>query len=128
MNPPIISQETFDRAADARMTAKKKRGINTKPVIYGYTADPEDPDRLMIDEEAAASIRHIFDLKASGKSIREIDARAKYAINIIGIASKGDLNIMPSPDDRFKEGDHVRLISDKEAAERLFKELDRTEC
>ena len=31
------------------------------------------------------------------------------------------------PDDKFKEGDHVRLISDKEAAERLFKELDRTE-
>lgn len=72
MNPPIISQETFDRAADARMTAKKKRGINTKPVIYGYTADPENPDMLMIDEEAAASIRHIFDLKASGKSIRVI--------------------------------------------------------
>ena len=83
-------------------------------------------DYIELDEEY--SIYEIPVLPAwIGKSIREIDARAKYAINIIGIASKGDLNIMPSPDDRFKEGDHVRLISDKEAAERLFKELDRTE-
>ena len=113
MNPPIITRETFDRAADARMTAKKKRGINTKPVIYGYIEDPEHPDRLMIDEEAAEIVRHIFDLKAAGKSIREI----AVILNEEEILTPRDHQtwrlhgVLPDPGKRWRPGAVYMIVS-----------------
>ena len=36
---------------------------------YGYLKDPEDKNRLIIDEYAATIVTMIFDLKLSGMSI-----------------------------------------------------------
>lgn len=45
-----------------------------------------------------------------GKSIKELDVRRKYRINIIGIKFEGELKLLPGADYCFKECDHIMLI------------------
>ncbi len=44
----------------------------TNAAIYGYRKDPEDKDHWLIDEEAAAVVRRIYQLAISGKGYAEI--------------------------------------------------------
>jgi len=45
------------------------------PVPYGYKRNPEDKGYLLIDEEAAAVVRYIFDMKITGMSDPDICRR-----------------------------------------------------
>ncbi|SFD61350.1 trk system potassium uptake protein TrkA [Bacillus sp. 491mf] len=49
----------------------------------------------------------------SGKSIKELDIRAKLNLNVIAIKSKGRINISPSPDEVVQEGDGLVMIGEK---------------
>ncbi len=49
-----------------------------------------------------------------GKSIKDVNVRAEYNINIIGIVSDGTTMIMPSADYIFCENDHIKVISERE--------------
>ncbi|MDR1132451.1 MAG: recombinase family protein, partial [Oscillospiraceae bacterium] len=63
----------------------KKRRISNKvkggsgeplsPPPYGYMKDPENPKRWVVDEDAAVSVRRIYDMTLGGNGIAEI-ARA----------------------------------------------------
>ena len=61
----------------------------------------------------------------AGKSIREIGVQAQYGINIIGVVRNGVTNIMPTADYEFIPGDHMQIISNREAVERLLKAIDK---
>lgn len=61
----------------------------------------------------------------AGKTIREIGVQAQYGINIIGVVRNGVTNIMPTADYEFIPGDHMQIISNREAAERLLKAIDK---
>jgi len=52
---------------------KQRKGlfIGWKP-SYGYKAAPDNPNILLIDEEAAAIVREIFEMALSGTSCRQI--------------------------------------------------------
>jgi len=60
----------------------KKRRISNKvkggsgeplsPPPYGYLKDPDNPKRWIVDEEAAATVRRIFDLTLQGHGIGQI--------------------------------------------------------
>ncbi|MCD7880704.1 MAG: recombinase family protein [Clostridiales bacterium] len=57
-------------------TAYQTKGRAGKPTtnhaIYGYVKDPEDKDHWLVDEEAAAVVRRIYQLAICGKGYVEI--------------------------------------------------------
>lgn len=44
----------------------------TSNAIYGYKKDPDDPDRWIIDEEAAAVVRRIYQLIIDGNGPMQV--------------------------------------------------------
>ncbi len=84
----------------SRDTSKKIRNVRSKMARdgqfasanapYGFLKSPTDKHRLIVDEEAAAVVREIFQMKLSGLSARKITERlnergipspAQYALN-----------------------------------------------
>ena len=68
----------------ARDISKKRRisnkikgnsGIPMGPPPYGYKKDPDDPKHWVIDEEAAAVVRRIYDMHLGGLGIEQIASR-----------------------------------------------------
>ena len=61
------------RKVSAAYKIKGNSGKHTSThAIYGYKKDPEDKDRWIIDEEAAAVVRRIFQLSIEGHGGYEI--------------------------------------------------------
>lgn len=67
----------------ARDISKKRRlsnrvrgnaGEPLSPPPYGYTKDPDDPKRWIVDEEAAATVRRIFSMTLDGYGTEQIAA------------------------------------------------------
>jgi len=54
-----------------------------------------------------------------GRSIKELDVRRKYRVNIIGIKCEGELKLLPGADYCFKEIDHIMLIGKAEDIEKI---------
>ena len=68
----------------ARDISKKRRisnkikgnsGVPMGPPPYGYKKDPDDPKRWIIDEEAAAVVRRIYEIHLGGMGIEQIAAQ-----------------------------------------------------
>lgn len=55
-----------------------------------------------------------------GRSIKELDVRRKYRINIIGIKYEDELKLLPGADYCFKEEDHIMLIGKRDEMDKLF--------
>ncbi|MGG0239444.1 potassium channel family protein [Bacillus rhizoplanae] len=49
----------------------------------------------------------------SGTSLKELDIRAKFNLNVIAIKNKEGINISPSPDEVIQEGDGLVMIGKK---------------
>lgn len=72
-----IMNEWYIRDCSRKQKAAfKARGMSGKHVsnncIYGYKKDPENKDHWLIDEEAAAVVRRIFNLSIEGKGLGQI--------------------------------------------------------
>ena len=72
-----ILNEWYLRDQSRKVTmAYKVKGNAGKPItnqaIYGYKKDPEDKDHWLIDAEAAAVVRRIFNLSIEGHGAYEI--------------------------------------------------------
>lgn len=50
-----------------------------------------------------------------GHSLRELNIRAKYKINVIGIKKENDLNINPEPDKKLTKDEILIVIGDNES-------------
>ena len=118
------------------------RDIQAKFLLKNGADEVVYPERdVAYNLAAKVSANHVFDyveldddysiyeipvLKSwVGGTIRELNINAKYHINIIGVITDGVTKIMPGPDYRFVPGDHMQIISNKEASEQLFKALDK---
>ena len=71
---------------------------------YGYLKSPEDKHKLIIDEETAPIVRHIFEWKADGMSYAAICRRLH------------DMNIAPPAKYRYDKG----IVKDKKYADCTF--------
>ena len=60
----------------------------------------------------------------TGKSIREVNVRAEYNVNIIGIVSGKETIIMPSADYIFKQDDHIKVLGEKKCVDKIIKNID----
>lgn len=47
-----------------------------------------------------------------GRSLRELDIRAKFQCNVMGIKQDGKINIAPSADDRLEHGDILVVVGE----------------
>ncbi|MFD6209207.1 potassium channel family protein [Peribacillus sp. NPDC060253] len=56
----------------------------------------------------------ILPMSMKGKSLRELDLRAKYNISVIAIVSNGEIIIAPSPDYNIHEKDMLLVVGNKE--------------
>lgn len=59
--------------------------------------------------------------KWAGKSLRELNIRAKMGLNIIAIRREDQLNVAPSADFSFQSGDIIVVLGDAAALERAQK-------
>ena len=59
----------------------------------------------------------------AGKTIREVNVRAEYNVNIIAIVSGGETLIMPSAEYEFQKGDHIKALGKKECIDKIVKEI-----
>lgn len=61
------------RKIQAIFKARMQEGKRVSPSIpYGYLRDPNDKQKLIIDEEAAAVVRRIYQMTIDGKGLRQI--------------------------------------------------------
>ncbi|MFF5399353.1 potassium channel family protein [Peribacillus butanolivorans] len=56
----------------------------------------------------------IIPISMTGKSLRELNLRAKYNISVIAIVSNGEIIIAPSPDQNILEKDMLLVVGNKE--------------
>ncbi|MEF2098033.1 TrkA family potassium uptake protein [Bacillus sp. CFBP9009] len=56
----------------------------------------------------------LLPMSMKGKSLRELDLRAKYNISVIAIVSNGEIIIAPSPDQDIHEKDMLLVVGNKE--------------
>ena len=100
-----IMSEWYLRDTSRKVKAvKRARGMEGKrltPIpIYGYTQDPEDKEKWLIDPEAAEVVRRIFKLCVGGKGPNEIARilaeekieRPSYYLNARGIVKRSACN------------------------------------
>ena len=72
-----VINEWYIRDCSRKVTSVlRNKGMSgkrmTTSAIYGYRKDPDDPDRWLIDEEAAAVVRRIFQLTIEGNGPHQI--------------------------------------------------------
>ena len=76
-------------------------------------------DYVKLDDNHA-----IFEVKLPkdwvGKSVREIDIRRKFGINIMAIKENGDMNLTLSPDDVFMETQTLLVLGEHKAIQKCF--------
>ncbi|WP_054958232.1 potassium channel family protein [Paenibacillus dakarensis] len=65
----------------------------------------------------------IMELRANadmiGQNMRELDIRARFGCNVMGIRSEGKMNISPDPDDRLVDGDILVIVGNKDDLTKL---------
>lgn len=57
-----------------------------------------------------------------GRTLRELDFRSRYRLNIMGIKQDGKLKLMPDLDYVFSEGEHLMVMGTEEDIMRVTKE------
>ena len=58
-----------------------------------------------------------------GKSIKEVNCRAKYHINIIGVKTEGKTSLLPGPDYVFDKDVHLLVLGHNQDVDRLLKKI-----
>lgn len=65
----------------------------------------------------------IMEMKASsdmiGRNLKELDIRARFGCNVMGIRTGGEMNISPDPEDRLVEGDILVIVGQKKDLTKL---------
>ena len=79
----FYSRDTSKKLRSVRSEMAKEGKFASANAPYGYLKSPEDKHKLIVDEEVAAIIRKIFQLKLAGLSARKIT----QTLNQAGIPS-----------------------------------------
>lgn len=121
--------------------SKANRDMHAKFLLRNGADEVIYPDRDISEKLAArVSANHVFDyieltdeysiyeipiVKSwIGKSIGELDIRAKYHVNILGTKQDGKLDLLPGASYVFGgEEEHLMVLGNKAAMEKLLKNL-----
>jgi len=68
----MYSQDLSDKVRSAKLTINKSGKTSAPYAFYGYSIDPDDRHKLIIDEPAAEIVRLIFNLREKGVTTPDI--------------------------------------------------------
>ena len=119
--------------------SKASRDIQAKFLLKNGADEVIYPDRDVAKRMATrVSTNHVYDYVEMGeysiyeveplgewigKTIRQVDFRAKYNASIMGIKQGEKTEIMPSPEHIFQREEHLMVIGKKEDIDRILKRL-----
>jgi len=122
------------------VVSKAERDIQAKFLLRNGADEVIYPDRDMAERAAEKYSRdHVFDYVELtedygiyeipvfqswiGKSIRELDIRARYRISILGIKNNEELNLMPPADYVFDGEQHLMVIGRRGDVEKILQKM-----
>lgn len=123
------------------VVSKATRDIQAKFLLRNGADEVIYPDRDMAEKTAMRySADHIFDYieldeeysvyeipvlsKWVGKSIKEVNFRVEYKVNILGTKNEDDkMQLMPGADYVFKKEEHLMVIGKNEDVNKILKEI-----
>lgn len=125
------------------VVSKATRDIQAKFLLRNGADEVIYPDRDMAEKMAMRySADHIFDYieldeefsvyeipvlsKWVGKSIKEVNFRAKYNVSILGTRDEEDrMQLMPRADYIFKKEEHLMVIGRNEDVNKILKQIEK---
>ena len=122
------------------VVSKATRDIQAKFLLRNGADEVIYPDRDIAEKVAVRhSANHVFDYievndeysifeipvatEWVGKTIKEVNFRAKYKISILGIKTGENTKLLPMADHEFDDKEHLMVIGRIEDVERLLKKL-----
>lgn len=123
-----------------RVVSKAKRDIHAKFLLRNGADDIIYPDKDAAERMAVKfSYDHLYDyIELSkdysiyeirpmkswlGKTVKEINVRGKYNMNILGIKGNGSENYMPGADYVFKNDEHLVVLCRNSDVQSVLKEM-----
>lgn len=119
--------------------SKANRDIQAKFLLKNGADEVVYPNRDIAKRMATrVSTNHVYDYVEMGeysiyeiepldewigKSIREVNFRAKYKVSIMGIKRGEETSIMPAPEHIFDKEEHLMVIGKKEDIDRVLRRL-----
>lgn len=117
------------------------RDIQSKFLLKNGADEVIYPERdAAYNLAAKCSADHVFDYIAftkqysiyeipiikdwAGKTIRDVNVRAEYNVNIIAIVSGGETTVMPPAEYCFKAGDHLKVLGEKKCVDEILRHID----
>lgn len=122
------------------VVSKANRDIHAKFLLRNGADEVIYPDRDIAEKVAVRfSANHVFDYvelgggfsiyemaplpEWIGKTVLDVNVRAKYNANILGVKQNGIMTVMPGPDYVFQADEHLMLMGQKEDIGKLVKKL-----
>lgn len=117
------------------------RDIHAKFLLKNGADEVVYPDRDIANDLAAkCSANHVFDYISltdeysiyeipiiadwRGRTIKEVNVRAEYNVNIIAIVGQdGEIIVMPPAEYIFKEGDHIKALAQKGCIDEILSQI-----
>lgn len=119
--------------------SKATRDVHAKFLLRNGADEVIYPDRDIAERLAVrVTANHVFDYiemgdygiyeipplqEWIGKSIKNVNFRVRYHVNILGTKKDGETDLLPSADHIFKEDEHLMVIGKKEDVEFILKHL-----
>ncbi|WP_343209894.1 TrkA family potassium uptake protein [Anaerolentibacter hominis] len=121
-----------------RVISKANRDIHAKFLLRNGADEVVYPDRDVAEKIAVRySANHVYDyIEVSddfsiyeirpmpgwiGKSIKELDIRAKYHVSVMATKKDGNVNALPPAEYILREDEHLMVIGKKVNIDRLLK-------
>lgn len=120
--------------------SKANRDIHAKFLLRNGADEVIYPDRDIAEKLAVkVSANHVFDYieltedysiyeiplvkEWVGRTIEDIDIRAKYHVNVLGTKKGGNLSLLPGADYVLKSDEHLMVLGQNEDVDRILKRL-----
>ena len=120
--------------------SKANRDIHAKFLLRNGADEVIYPDRDIAEKLAVkVTANHVFDYielteehsiyeiplirEWVGRTIGDIDIRAKYHVNVLGTKKDGELSLLPGADYVLKKDEHLMVLGRNEDVDRILKRL-----
>lgn len=122
------------------VVSKANRDIHAKFLLRNGADEVIYPDRDIADKVAVRfSANQVFDYvelgrgfsiyeiaplpEWIGRSIQEVNVRAEYRTNIIGVKDEDGLKLMPGPGYVFRQGEHLMVMGHQTDIQKIVRKL-----
>lgn len=122
------------------VVSKANRDIHAKFLLKNGADEVIYPDRDIAEKVAVRfSANQVFDYMELGNgysiyeiaplpewighSIKDVNVRASYNANIVGVKADGSMKLMPGPDYIFQKSEHLMVLGHQDDIEKIVRKL-----